>query len=144
MNSTGVAATPCLTPGALAAAGDVVCLPDGLPGFPHCRRFVIVSSDDLAPLIGLQGLDEDRPSFLAIDPRLVLPAFEARLSAVARDRLDAAAGDPLLWLALVHVERDRVLVNLQAPVVINPARMLGIQLIDADGPYSTHHELLRG
>ena len=44
----------------------------------------------------------------------------------------------------MHVERDRVLVNLQAPVVINPARMLGIQLIDADGPYSTHHELLRG
>lgn len=145
MNAVEAVPMPLVPQEALAAgASDVVCLPDGLPGFKHCRRFVVVSSDHLAPLTCLQGLDDDRPSFLAIDPRLVLPGYEAALSPADRTRLDAAPGDPLLWLALVHMDHDRVLVNLQAPVVINPVRMYGLQVIATEGPYSTHHELLRG
>ncbi len=144
MNTPELAPVPLLPPLDGLAADGVVYLPDGVPGFPHCHRFVVASSDELAPLTCLQGLDEDRPSFLAIDPRLVLPSYEARLSAADRARLHAGPDEPLFWLALVHMEGDRVLINLQAPIVINPSRMYGLQVIDTDGPYSTHYELVRG
>ena len=134
-------ADPQVDPPALANA---VTIPDGLPGFERCRQFVVMSSPDLAPLARLQGLDGVRPSFFALDPRTVLPGYETALPPAERQRLEARDDDALLWLALVRLEGTRLLVNLRAPVVINPRRMLGLQLVAADSPYSTHHELLPG
>ncbi|MCC7180171.1 MAG: flagellar assembly protein FliW [Acidobacteria bacterium] len=123
------------------ASRDVVTLPDGLPGFERCRRFVVLSSPDLEPLVQLQGLDSVRPSFVALDPRQVVPDYDTTLSAADRRRLAAAGAEPLLWLALVRLEGERLFVNMRAPVVINPRRMIGLQVISADSPYTTHHEL---
>jgi flagellar assembly factor FliW len=119
----------------------VVTIPDGLPGFEKCRRFVLVTSPSLEPVKCLQGLEEDQPSFLAIDPRLAQPNYPTTLSADDRRRLEATDGEPLLWLALVTVRTDAVLVNLRAPVVINPERMIGLQVIDPDSSHPTDHRL---
>lgn len=127
-----------------AAPGQVVTIRDGLPGFEQCRRFVVISSPDLEPLVQLQGLDGSRPSFLAIDPRRVQPGYDTVLSPADRQRLAAGERDVLLWLVLVHLEGERLLANLRAPVVINPQRMLGLQVVAADSPHETHHELLVG
>ncbi|MEZ5284188.1 MAG: flagellar assembly protein FliW [Vicinamibacterales bacterium] len=132
------------TASAASRPADAVTLPDGLPGFEQCRTFVVMSAPDLAPLTRLQGLDGSQPTFLALDPRLVLPDYDASLSPADRQRLGAAPDDPLLWLALVGLDGQRLFVNLRAPVVINPARMLGLQVVAADSPYSTQHELLLG
>jgi flagellar assembly factor FliW len=126
------------------APADVVTMRDGLPGFERCRRFVLSAPSDLAPLVHLQGLDGTRPSFLALDPRRAWPAYETVLSAADRKRLGAEDGDVLLWLALVRIDGARVFVNLHAPVVINPRRMLGLQVVPAESPYDTNHELLAG
>jgi len=140
-------ATASIDPGADAQAvvpGDVVTMRDGLPGFEQCRRFVVISSPDLAPLVQLQGLDGPRPSFLALDPRQVRADYGTVLAPAARLCLAAEDADVLLWLALVHLEGGRFLVNLRAPVVINPRRMLGLQVVAAESSYDTHHELLAG
>ncbi|MCC7241145.1 MAG: flagellar assembly protein FliW [Acidobacteria bacterium] len=126
------------------AVPNAVTMVDGMPGFERCRHFVVMSSPDLEPLARLQGLDEAGPSFLALDPRVVLPEYEAVLPPADRRRLAADENDSLLWLALVRLEGRRVLVNMRAPVVINPRRMIGLQVVPADSPYSTHHELLLG
>jgi flagellar assembly factor FliW len=120
----------------------VVTIPDGLPGFEKCRRFVLVTASRLEPLQCLQGLDEDKPSFLAIDPRIAQPGYAAVLSADDRQRLGLEDGsEPLLWLGLVTVRDETVLVNLRAPVVINPKRMIGLQVIDPDSAQPTDHPL---
>jgi flagellar assembly factor FliW len=119
----------------------VVTIPDGLPGFEKCHRFVLVTSPQLEPVKCLQGLEEDKPSFLAIDPRLAQPDYPTTLSTDDRRRLQADGSEPLLWLALVTVKTDAVLVNLRAPVVINPQRMIGLQLIDPDSVHPTDHRL---
>jgi len=125
----------------LAKAGAVVTFPDGLPGFEQCRQFVIVTAPTLEPFQCLQCLDGDRPSFLALDPRTAVRDFETTLSEPARLRLDAGPGDSLLWMAIVRLDDDHALVNLRAPVVINPRRMLGLQLVESDSPYPTDHVL---
>ena len=125
-----------------ADAGDVVRVVDGLPGFESCRRYVIVSSPELAPFTCLQGLDDPRPSFLVIDPRLVVAEYGVELSTAERRRLEAAAGDALLWLALVRIgDGADASVNLRAPIVVNPRRMAGLQVIAADSPYALQHPL---
>jgi flagellar assembly factor FliW len=125
------------------AAADVVTLTDGMPGFEKCRRFVLAALPEIAPFTCVQGLDEPRPSFLAIDPRFVLHGYAQRLTDADRQRLDAVPGDSLLWLSLVHTDGDRATVNLRAPLVINPRRMLGVQLLPADSRYALDHPLPR-
>jgi flagellar assembly factor FliW len=121
---------------------QVVLMLDPLPGFESCRRYVLVSSAELDPFTCLQGLDEPRPSFLVIDPRVVEPAFQAVLPADGRRRLEASDDDALLWLSLVRVEEGRqASVNLRAPVVVNARRMIGMQLISPDTTYSIEHPL---
>lgn len=124
-----------------AGAGDVVTFVAPMPGFPGCRQFVLASAPSLAPFTSLNGLDEPRPSFLAIDPHLVQPGYQVTLDDNARRQLDLVEGEPLLWLALVRVRDDAALVNLRAPIVINPRRMSGLQLVPHDSAYSTDHLL---
>jgi flagellar assembly factor FliW len=125
----------------VGAAADVVSVPDGLPGFEKCRRFVLASLPDIAPFTCVQGLDEPRPSFLAIDPRLVAHGYAQALGETDRQRLEAEEGDAMLWLSLVHTDGSRATVNLRAPIVINPRRMLGLQLLPADSRYALDHPL---
>jgi flagellar assembly factor FliW len=122
--------------------GQVVLMLDPLPGFESCRRYVLVTSPELDPFTCLQGLDEPRPSFLVIDPRVIEPTFAAVLPADERRRLEASDADALLWLALVHVDEERPpSVNLRAPIVVNARRMVGMQLIGPDSTYAIEHPL---
>jgi flagellar assembly factor FliW len=125
----------------MSTAGAIVTMPDGLPGFEQCRRFVVVQSDTLQPFTCLQSLDDPKPSFLALDPRQIVAGYSMQLADGDRARLGAQDGDALLWLALVCVESENATVNLRAPVTINARTMRGIQVIPTDSAYSTAHPL---
>ena len=121
---------------------DIVTLVDGLPGFEECRRFLLLSSPSIEPLVCLQGLDEDKPAFLAIDPRYVDPDYRCRVDDLQRRRLGASLETPLLWLALVRVaDGGASTANLRAPLVVNPERMRGLQLLAGHDEYHTDHRL---
>jgi flagellar assembly factor FliW len=119
----------------------IIVFVDALPGFESCRRFVLLRSSEIAPFVRLQGLDEPRPAFLALDPRTVMGDYEPRLSEGERRRLDAERDDALLWLSLVRVDGERAWANLRAPVVVNPRRMIGLQVVPADSVYQLDHPL---
>jgi flagellar assembly factor FliW len=124
-------------------ASDIVEFPEGLPGFEQCRRFVVLSSNDTAPVKCLHALDGTKASFLAVDPRLVQRGYRCALSEQDRRRLGAERDDALLWLALVTLGDDTVpSVNLRAPVVINPGRMVGFQTMPHDSLYPLRHPLV--
>lgn len=115
---------------------NVVRFPVGLPGFEACRNFVILDSITMAPVQCLHAVDGPPASFLVVDPRLVLPEYRCVLSVPDRERLGATDETPLLWLAVVSVQDDgSASVNLRAPIVINPARMEGFQVMPHDSLY---------
>lgn len=111
---------------------QVVTFPEGIPGFEGCRRFVLVVSEELSPLSCLHSLDAPYPSFLTVDPTVLQADYQAELSTVDRAKLAPAEGGTLLWLAILTPEPLQVTANLKAPIVLNPARMVGYQvLLDA-------------
>ena len=115
----------------------------GLPGFEACRSFVLMSPEGEPNLQYLKAVDGAPASFLVIDPRRVMPDYACELSDADRLALGAAADTPLLWLALLTVEPDgAVSVNLRAPIVINPVRMVGQQVIPHQSAYPLRHVLL--
>lgn len=119
-----------------ADARNVLCFPVGVPGFEQCRRFVVLSSISMAPVQCLHAVDGPPASFLVVDPRLVLPEYRCLLSGPDKERLGATDDQPLLWLAVLTVQEDNhAAVNLRAPIVINPARMIGFQVMPYDSLY---------
>jgi flagellar assembly factor FliW len=139
--ATPVAPPPTAEP---TAEPTAIVFRDGLPGFEACRRFALLVSDATAPLRRLDALDGPPASFLGIDPRLVMSEYRCALREPDRLRLEATSTTPLVWLALVAVETDgTVTVNLRAPVVINPDRMIGRQVLSDDAAHAVRHVLLQ-
>ena len=121
--------------------GAAIAFPDGLPGFEHCRQYVLIASPQLDPFTCLSGIGPDAPSFLAIDPRLVVDSYRRNLSIADYARLQAAPNQSLLWLAIISPNEDGARVNLRAPLVINPDTMRGLQLVDMDDTFAVDHPL---
>jgi flagellar assembly factor FliW len=136
MTRTGTGSA-AVTPSAPAHSIDklIVEFPSGIPGFESHRRFVLIASADLSPLGCLKAVDSSDVSFLVIDPRLLFFNYDLRLSEFERARLGAGPEDPLLWLAIVTITQKEASANLRAPVVINPAKMVGCQLIRENDQY---------
>ena len=124
----GALAVPSPPEGA-GADDEIVTFPHGLPGFEACRSFVVFAAA-AAPFQWLTSVEGPPASFLTIDPRVVLPTYRYALSRGDLSRLHACEESPLLWLAIVLVEEDgTVTANLRAPIVINPAVMVGHQVM---------------
>jgi len=122
--------------------GAVVRFPAGLPGFEACRQFVVLSSPELAPFSCLHAVVGPAASFLVVDPRLALADYRCALGAADLARLDASEATVLLWLAIVSMGDDgQACVNLRAPIVVNPERMLGYQLMPHNSLYPVRHPL---
>jgi flagellar assembly factor FliW len=141
--------TPVVHPAAVEtsppASPDTIRFPQGLPGFEKCRGFVLMASEALGPLQCLKAIEGPPASFLVIDPRRVLPDYRCDLSDADRARLGAAEEEALLWLALVTIELDgTIAVNLRAPIVINPAAMVGHQVVPYHCVYPIRHVVAEG
>lgn len=122
---------------------EVVAFPGGLPGFEECRRFVLLSHATHAPLRCLHAIDGQRASFLAVDPCTVAPDYQCVLPPEAQGRVDAREDTRLVWLVLVALSDgdETPTANLRAPIVINPASMLGCQFVIDDDRYPVRLEL---
>ena len=122
-------------------ARNAIAFPDGIPGFEACRRFVLLTSDALAPLQRLESIEGPPAAFLGIDPRLVLTNYRCSLSDNDRQALEAEADTTLLWLAIISETQGVLYANLRAPIVINPQRMIGRQVLPNNGRYPIRHAL---
>jgi flagellar assembly factor FliW len=143
MNRSSLAANPdgSLQP---RAERDVVHFANGLPGFKACHGFVLIAADQ-GGLQYLTSVDGPSASFLVVDPRRVQPGYRCQLSEADRLALKAENDATLLWLSIITVEADgTVAVNLRAPIVINPAQMLGQQVIPYESLYPLRFVLLKG
>jgi len=122
----------------------VLSFPDGIPGFEACRRFLLIASTDLEPLSCLQAIDPPQPSFLVLDPEHVCPRYTRTLSSAEYTRLEAGPEACLLWLVIVTATASSAFANLKAPIVINPQRQIGYQIVSARTSYPVKWPVSRG
>jgi len=114
---------------------DVIEMVSPLPGFENCRR---VRADDRAGDRAVRAHPGPRRREAVVSRAAAagrVARFDQTLDAADRKRLEAAGGETLLWLSIVRIDSnggDRAFANLRAPLVINPRRMLGLQVISAD------------
>jgi flagellar assembly factor FliW len=97
--------------------------PYGLPGFPEPRRFFLHGDADAVHwLLSAEG---DRLGLPVLDPLPLLPDFLAFLPEDLRD--------PVPLVRTVVVPGSPPTTNVAAPILLDPRRHLGMQLILPEG-----------
>ena len=121
---------------------EILTFPAGLPGFESNRRFVLLSSEAIAPLQCLHAVDGELPAFLVIDPNLISAEYRSTFAESALAGV-ATPGVNLVWLALITLcgDNEPPTVNLRAPVIINPEQMIGAQIVSSDRAHLARHAL---
>ena len=125
-------------------APSVVMFPEGLVGLPEAKRFVFDRSQDLEPLLRMRCVDRSDLSLLVVDPDLVVGKYRPKLPAGALLAAGLSEGEPVVLLAVARISPriDECTANLLAPLLINPGRMQGLQVILEPGSYSPRHPLV--
>ncbi len=116
---------------------DILFFPQGIPGFPDCKRFVYLHEEQ-AFFGCLQSCDSPETAFVVMSPFTVCPEYQIDLEEAVTAELQLTKADDALLLAIVTIPPGRLreaTVNLQAPLVINTARRRGAQVIVADAEY---------
>jgi flagellar assembly factor FliW len=121
----------------------ILRFPEGLIGFPEYRRYIVLDLDKGGFLQWLQCVDEASLGFVILDPRVPFVDYDPVFTPEDLEGLEASSADELVLLCVVTVPQDvkQMTANLLAPLVINPAKRLGKQVIISDPKYTTKHQV---
>ncbi|MBI3911625.1 MAG: flagellar assembly protein FliW [Armatimonadetes bacterium] len=124
-------------------ADRILEFPHGLYGFEDRHRFCLLQHDQQSCFRWLQCIDDPSLAMVVVDLLAFFPDYDLEIGRQTARLLEAQSENELELLALVTVNRDteQICANLLGPVVINPRRRKGLQMI-ADGErYHTRHEI---
>lgn len=110
-------------------AAQLYTFPEALPGLPESHRYALIVDAAYAPLQWLQSLDEAAVCLPAIAPRAVaLDGYMARIGQATGLRPEEVAARVLL-VARYESAAQRFVVNLLAPIVLDPSAGTGVQIV---------------
>jgi len=121
-----------------------IYFPEPLPGFETLSDFVIIPFyDDSDSLLCLQSVVDPDLALVLINPLCVFENYSPTLSADDFKSLKADNKTPLAYYAIsvIHDDWKNSTMNLKCPVVVNPEKMLGRQIIMEDNTYSMRHPI---
>ena len=125
------------------AAEDVITFPEGLPSFESLHRFLVLQIERFAPFVFLVSVDQPSTRFTCAPVTLIEPNYRLELTGDEGQVLGLPPGvypgpgsDPFVFAVLTLPEDGAPTANLLSPVVIDPRRHLGAQLILAGHAYS--------
>lgn len=124
-------------------ADQCFTFPEGILGFPSCKRFALLPAERHG-FWWLQSLDCPSLAFLLADPFLLIEGFYLDLNEGDLLLLRASKASEVGVLAIVTLPRthlDPPTANLQGPLVLNPGKRLGRQVILPHSPYGTRWPL---
>lgn len=125
---------------------DVLEVPEGVLGFSHLSRFLLIESEDFEPFKFLQSIEEPVICFPLIDPILVDTSYRLELKPEAQKELGLGNPEEGLVYSVVTLAGDAqgATANLCAPLVINTSNMRGSQVILFDSEYSVNQPVMKG
>jgi flagellar assembly factor FliW len=122
----------------------IIDFPEGIPGFPELRRFVMLELEDVKPFQYLQAIGEPAVALLVINPFLVDPGYRFDLTEREMEEIRVKKPEEAGVYAVVTVPSDpsQTTMNLMAPILINERQRRGKQVILQDSGYSFRHPFL--
>jgi flagellar assembly factor FliW len=124
---------------------QIITFPSGLPGFPSFQRFALLCDHLKSPFYCLQSMDNPALAFVVTEPGALVPDYHPKKGMNDLRDLQAASLDDLQILVTLTIPAGRpgeMTANLMSPLLINPARGLGKQVVLDKPQYSHQHPVI--
>ena len=126
-----------------ASETEIIRIPDGLVGFRAFTQFVLLPDPEVAGLVWLQSVTAPELAFGLIAPPLAIGDYRIELRPGDRAALELdEERSSLIYVILNRGEGGGLTVNLQGPLVFNPSRRLGRQLVLTSSRYAVRYPLI--
>jgi len=123
---------------------DVIVFEEGVPGFEHLKRFVLVFPEETYPIGWLLSVEDEGVGLPVVDPRLVRVDYDPEIPQEDLEKLSVTGKEGLILLSVVTIppgKPEDATVNLLAPILINPTIKKGRQVILYDQGYGLRHKI---
>lgn len=125
-----------------APESGIIRIPEGLVGFRAFTQFVHLPDSVVAGLSWLQSVTSPELAFGLIPPPLAVSDYRIELRPGDRAALELdEERSALIYVILNRGEGGGLTANLQGPLVFNPARRLGRQLVLTSSRYAVKFPL---
>lgn len=105
----------------------IIFFPEGIPGFPDLRRYILMDYEDTA-LKWLQAVDDPDVAFIVVEPHLLKPDYKITLDNSTRQRLNLIDDNDLAVLVILRREGQEIIANFNGPLLLNAGTMQGVQI----------------
>lgn len=125
-----------------ASESEIIRFPEGLVGFRSFTQFVHLPDPEVAGLSWLQSATAADLAFGLVAPPLAISDYRVDIRPGDRTALELDdERSALVYVILSRGDGGGLTVNLQGPVVINPVRRLGRQLVLTSSRYAVRYSL---
>jgi len=108
---------------------DVIHFLHGLPGLENCRRWVLLADTESDAFAWLQSLERHDVALAVASPRRFVPTYQIRVAQRELELLEVDGVEAVQVLVVLSKTGKFVTLNLKAPLLINPNRRLGRQIV---------------
>jgi flagellar assembly factor FliW len=126
------------------AEDDLLTFSEGLIGFGHCNKFIIVSTAHKGSFRWLQSVEEPSLAFLVVDPAEYVEGYTIELSDQEAYSLAITEETATMLFTTASIPQNRphdMTINLAGPIVINAESRTGRQLVVDDESYAVKHRV---
>ncbi len=115
---------------------NIIKFPNGILGFPDIKKYTFITEEENNVFLWLQGIDED-VAFIVTNPLFFKPDYKIKVSIEEIRELETENIEDIHIYAIVTVPPDPKFtsINLQGPILINPHKNLGKQIVLLDDSY---------
>lgn len=117
--------------------------PEGIVGFKECRGFVIFDCGEDGVFKWLQSVERPEIAFVICEAHLIVPEYKVM---VGRQELEALQLEDLeeavvCLILCIPADPKEMTANLLGPIVFNPDKRLGAQLVLVNAEYTTKYRV---
>ncbi|WP_151733760.1 flagellar assembly protein FliW ['Paenibacillus yunnanensis' Narsing Rao et al. 2020] len=121
----------------------IFTFPKGIPGFEDESEFALIAVEG-GPFSYLQSLRTESLSFLLADPFVFYPGYEFELPDAEAEELGIQEAVSVRSIITFKEQVELSTINLLAPIVLNPEKRLGKQVVLIKSQYQTKQPLWSG
>jgi len=108
-----------------------------------CRQWVLLGDGQNDAVVWLQSVERPRVAEAVVSPRRFVPDFRMRVARAELEPLELTEVADSQVLVIVGRTDRSITLNLKAPLVINPARRMGRQVV-TNGDLPVAYEIRSG
>ena len=115
----------------------IIAFTEGIYGFEDIKEYVLLQEDDSNTIWSLQAAHSSIPSFIVVNPYLVMADYSPILSASDLKAIGMPAEEDICFLVITVLKEkfEDSVVNLKSPIVINVRTRQAKQIILENNDY---------